>query len=262
MKISGLILVKNNADSIEYALMSLVDYLDEIVIIDSGAKDGTIDICAQYTNKIFYHEFNGNFGEQKNWGMKKCAGDWIFVLDADEFVGTYFDRVFPFLNRNYRCLGLPRYNLVDLEPMSYVTTEPLYRNWQSRFIRNDGKSFYSGSPVHHVLENHHRRLHCSVAHVFHLDYLLHDREARLKKVAFYDAIEQGTGYPRMYLFEDYPYKTATVMEPVKAQLLRRLKQEKSWTHYELHGSSLLQAQQCLRAKAYNILTRARGNFGI
>lgn len=53
MEISGLILTKNNAASVDYALASIRDYMDEIVVLDSGSTDATLDIARKYTDKIY-----------------------------------------------------------------------------------------------------------------------------------------------------------------------------------------------------------------
>ena len=71
MSLSCLILTKNNEKTLEYALRSIKKYADEIVLLDSGSDDNTLDIAHRYTNKILYRKFEGNFGEQKNYGMKQ-----------------------------------------------------------------------------------------------------------------------------------------------------------------------------------------------
>ena len=261
MKLSGLILVKNNERSIEYALKSIADYMDEIVVLDSGSTDKTLDIAAHYTKNIYYHEFGNNFAQQKNFGMKQCHGDWIFILDSDEIVGEKFSSAFSFLNRGYRSIALPRYRLVHVSPMQYITIRPHFFDWQLRFIRNDGNCYYE-STVHEALQNYHRRLRFSLTHIFHLDLLLNDYSARQKKVAYYDKLRLGAGYPRMYLFEDYPYKTANVMEQPSSEVRKLLQTDVSLLQYDLHTNAMIQTQQWLRDKLYNGLTRLRGAVGI
>ena len=75
--LSVLILTKNNQRSINYALMSVQPYADEIIVLDSGSQDKTLEIANRYTDKIYFREFEGHFGQQKNYGLSKCTGKWI-----------------------------------------------------------------------------------------------------------------------------------------------------------------------------------------
>jgi glycosyltransferase involved in cell wall biosynthesis len=60
-----------------------VRWADEIIIVDSGSKDGTLEIAQSYGAKTSYHAFCGH-GEQKNVALDLCTSDWILLLDADE----------------------------------------------------------------------------------------------------------------------------------------------------------------------------------
>ena len=60
-----------------------VRWADEIVVVDSGSKDRTLEIALSYGAKTCYHAFMGH-GEQKNVALDLCTSDWILLLDADE----------------------------------------------------------------------------------------------------------------------------------------------------------------------------------
>jgi len=81
-KVSAYIPVLNEASRIETALKSL-DWVDEIVIVDTGCTDETIDIAKRYTDHIVAHEFAG-FGKLRNFGIDACSNEWIISIDADE----------------------------------------------------------------------------------------------------------------------------------------------------------------------------------
>ena len=57
MKVSGYIITKNNGRSLKWALESVYKHLDEIIIVDSGSTDNTVEIAKQYTDKIYFNEF-------------------------------------------------------------------------------------------------------------------------------------------------------------------------------------------------------------
>ncbi len=81
-KLSVAIITYNEEKNIRRTLES-VKWADEIVVVDSGSTDGTVDICRKYTNKVFHQNWLG-FARQKNLALEKTTGDWILSLDADE----------------------------------------------------------------------------------------------------------------------------------------------------------------------------------
>jgi glycosyltransferase involved in cell wall biosynthesis len=60
-----------------------VRWADEIIVVDSGSKDRTIEIAKSFGAKTTYHAFGGH-GEQKNVALGLCTSDWTLLLDADE----------------------------------------------------------------------------------------------------------------------------------------------------------------------------------
>jgi len=60
-----------------------VRWADEIVVVDSGSKDRTLDIAQSFGAKATFHAFGGH-GEQKNVALDLCASNWTLLLDADE----------------------------------------------------------------------------------------------------------------------------------------------------------------------------------
>ena len=84
MSLSVIIITKNEAHSIGKCLES-VAWADEIVVIDSGSSDATVEICTAFGAKVHVMDWPG-FGPQKNRALDLATGDWILSLDADEIV--------------------------------------------------------------------------------------------------------------------------------------------------------------------------------
>lgn len=78
------VVTKNEEANIRQCLES-VSWADEIIVLDSGSTDATVDVCRQYTNKVFHQDWLG-YGPQKNRALDYATGDWILSLDADERV--------------------------------------------------------------------------------------------------------------------------------------------------------------------------------
>lgn len=80
--LSVAMIAMNEAANLPRTLES-VRWADEIVVVDSGSKDRTIEIAQSFGAKTSYHVFGGH-GEQKNVALDLCASDWVLLLDADE----------------------------------------------------------------------------------------------------------------------------------------------------------------------------------
>ncbi len=82
--LSVIIITKNEAEHISRCLAS-VNWVDEIIVLDSGSDDNTVDLCRTYTDKVFITDWPG-FGMQKQRALNKAQGDWVLSIDADEVV--------------------------------------------------------------------------------------------------------------------------------------------------------------------------------
>jgi glycosyltransferase involved in cell wall biosynthesis len=81
-KISAAIITKNEESQIEECIKSIV-WADEIVILDSGSTDKTIEIAEKFTDKIYYKKWEG-FAPQKKHALTLVNNEWVLSLDADE----------------------------------------------------------------------------------------------------------------------------------------------------------------------------------
>ncbi len=80
--LSVAIITLNEADNLARTLAS-VGFADEIVVVDSGSTDGTVEIARTFGAKVFVEDWKG-FAAQKNSAIDKCSGTWVLSLDADE----------------------------------------------------------------------------------------------------------------------------------------------------------------------------------
>jgi glycosyltransferase involved in cell wall biosynthesis len=85
LKLSVGILTYNSGEKIKKVLESIKNFADEIVVVDSGSRDSTLDILKKYNAKIFKRDFD-NFVNQKNFLLSKCNYDWVLFIDDDEVV--------------------------------------------------------------------------------------------------------------------------------------------------------------------------------
>ncbi len=108
--VSVVIVTKNEEINIEDALKSVSD-AKEIIVVDSFSADRTVEICRQYTGKVYQHEWQG-FARQKQTAVDYAVGPWVLILDADERVTPELKTEIIGTISNTNCNGfyMPREN--------------------------------------------------------------------------------------------------------------------------------------------------------
>lgn len=109
MSLSVLILTKNEEKNIARAIESVKPIADEIIVLDSGSTDNTVEIAKSLGAKVFFRKFD-NYPSQIEYGKSLCSKDWIFVLDADEEVCQELrENIVKAINEDsYTCYKVPR----------------------------------------------------------------------------------------------------------------------------------------------------------
>ncbi len=79
-------IVKNEENILPTCLESVKDHVDEIIIVDTGSTDSTIEIAKRYNAKIYRHAWENSFSKARNYSLKYATCEWILILDADEEV--------------------------------------------------------------------------------------------------------------------------------------------------------------------------------
>lgn len=88
MRLSLCMIVKNEAENLPRCLDSIKHAVDEIVMLDTGSIDNTIDIARSYGARVAEFKWQDDFAEARNEALKQVTGDWVLVLDADEVLTT------------------------------------------------------------------------------------------------------------------------------------------------------------------------------
>lgn len=89
LKISAVIIAKNEEAMLGRCLESVKE-ADEIIVVDTGSIDSTVEVARQYTDKVYTdYKWEDDFSKAQNYAKSKATGDWILSIDADEFLHDF-----------------------------------------------------------------------------------------------------------------------------------------------------------------------------
>lgn len=86
MKLSVCMITLNEEKVIERVLSCAEKFADEIIVVDTGSIDNTINICKNYTQKIYNFKWVYDFSEARNYAFSKASCDYVMWLDADDLI--------------------------------------------------------------------------------------------------------------------------------------------------------------------------------
>ena len=84
-KITVAAIVKNEAKNVPQWVVSARSCADEIIVVDTGSTDDTVQRFADYGITCYHYDWNDDFAAAKNYMISLCHGDWIVLLDGDEW---------------------------------------------------------------------------------------------------------------------------------------------------------------------------------
>lgn len=86
MSLSLAMIVKDEEVFLGRCLQSVRGLVDEMVVVDTGSTDATVDLATQAGARVFHFPWGNDFAAARNESLRHCTGDWVLVLDADESV--------------------------------------------------------------------------------------------------------------------------------------------------------------------------------
>lgn len=146
LKLSACWIARNEENDIARSIESVRTQVDELILVDTGSTDRTIEIARSFGAKIFERAWTDDFSEPRNFAIDQSSGDWIVFLDADEF----------FINPSKVRRSIEKLAVKDaiLIPRVNIDAEngnrELDRDWNPRIFRRDPKLRYRGL-IHETL---------------------------------------------------------------------------------------------------------------
>ena len=147
--ISLVVITLNEEKNLERCLRA-ADFCTELVIVDSGSTDRTLEIAAQFNAKVFHRAWTG-YRDQKNFGSEQATQPWILCIDADEFVsdGLRLSILTAFQHE-------PLFDAFEINRHGYYAGKPInFGGWNHQwrlFLYRKNKAVWSGEEPHTVVE--------------------------------------------------------------------------------------------------------------
>ncbi len=148
LPVSAVIITRNAASCIEPCLQS-VAFADEILVVDSGSTDATLEIARRHGARILHQDWLG-YGKQKEFAARQAKNDWVLSLDADERVSEELRHSIQ------QALVAPRFQACRMARCNRFMGRWLrhgegYPDWLLRLYHRD-HARWSDDPVHEKVE--------------------------------------------------------------------------------------------------------------
>ncbi len=137
-KLTATIITLNEEEKLRKCLESLIGWVDEIVVVDSGSTDKTLEIAKKFDAKIFVRNFD-NFSNQRNFALDKASSKWILSIDADEVIPKNLsDEIYTAIqSKEFEGFLIPRKNFILKAQIKHSRWSPDKHIWL--FQKNKGR---------------------------------------------------------------------------------------------------------------------------
>ena len=171
-------IVKNEEKYLKDCLESVKNIVDEIIIVDTGSTDKTIEIAKAYNSQIYCFDWIDDFSAARNYALSKSSGDWILYLDADERIAPSSKSILKKLteqkeNKAYYC---------TIKNVDEYRKRPSVMKYV-RLFPNSDKIHFTGK-IHEQIEpalNQNKiKIEYSPIEIIHIGYNVSDNEFKAK----------------------------------------------------------------------------------
>jgi len=112
--ISLCMIIKNEEDFLSRCFDGVRGLVDEIIVVDTGSTDRSLEICGAYEAKVFTHPWVDDFSKVRNFSLQQAVCDWILVLDADEIIDiSDHSKIKALIKKQKNCYQLTQRHYTD-----------------------------------------------------------------------------------------------------------------------------------------------------
>lgn len=148
LKISACYIAKNEAENLAKSIKSLKNQVNEIVVVDTGSTDNTIVVARKLGARVYSFPWQDDFSKARNFALSKAKGDWLVLLDADEYftaktAGNIRQVIRQAQQADALLIQMVNYDVDKAEIQDYF--------YQLRIVRNQQGLHYEGK-IHEELK--------------------------------------------------------------------------------------------------------------
>jgi len=149
--VSLCMIVKNEEDKLKTCLDCLKDLVDEMIIVDTGSTDKTVEIAKSFGAKVFEYEWTGNFSDARNFSFQQATCDFIYAADADEIIDEENQKRFKQLKIDIDELDIDVVQMYYCNQLSHNTVYNYDRELRPKLFRRV-RSFVWEDPIHETVK--------------------------------------------------------------------------------------------------------------
>lgn len=148
LKISACYIVKNEAKNLAKSIKSLKNQVNEIVVVDTGSTDNTMVVARKLGARVYSFPWQDDFSKARNFALSKAKGEWLVLLDADEyFTAKTAGNIRQVIRQAQQADGL----LIQMVNYDVDKAEIQDYFYQLRIVRNQQGLHYEGK-IHEELK--------------------------------------------------------------------------------------------------------------
>lgn len=179
MLLSIIMMIKDEERYLDETLKSLIPLINdidsELIILDTGSNDNSVNIAKKYTDKLYFSKWNNNFADMRNESISYANGEWLLILDADEKLIDYEKLKVFFISGLYKkynsaSIRLKNIQSEDEKKYSYLSLPRLFKNNEFKYVGAIHEQPLLKLPMY-----------MNIADFKHYGYLYVDEELRQKK---------------------------------------------------------------------------------
>ncbi|MGL5153259.1 MAG: tetratricopeptide repeat-containing glycosyltransferase family 2 protein [Clostridium sp.] len=127
--LSACIIAKNEEKHIGTCLESLQGVADEIIVVDTGSTDRTVEIAESYGAKVYFDPWDNDFAKARNFAISKATKDYILYIDCDEYLHSDdWKKIGKLLNKRYEGFCLLLCNYIDGQETLTAQSFRIFKN--------------------------------------------------------------------------------------------------------------------------------------
>ena len=148
--VSLCMIVRNEERHLRRCLESLQGLMDEMIIVDTGSMDQTIEIAKSYTDNVYQFDWGDDFSAARNFSLSKATKDYVYVADADEVLDEENRQRFHRLKQ----VLLPEIDIVQMKygnQMEFNTVYNYDEEYRPKLFKRV-RQFRYIDPIHETLQ--------------------------------------------------------------------------------------------------------------